>query len=183
MANYVQDSSLIQLDFQVDNVFKRTELSIYKKLLPIRHMILEWKPPILNILVNCQLANMLQVTVLKYVQGLSLPLLDHHTLLTGNGDGILHFSSINDALKNAACLMDIKTTTVRPWTTTRHHDMPIIPVPGTPVYDYMGKYDLDSDFLMLTYNTRIHQYQNLLDLKKFASKFKCLLNFKIFGEE
>jgi hypothetical protein len=93
-------------------------------------------------------------------------------LVTGEGEGLIDFHSIRKILRETGCSLDEGDINTIAVTTT-----PLIPVDVTslkPFDQYGNKFDLDSDFLLLTYNTRIDQYQNLLDLKKLAYDLSLL---------
>jgi len=170
-AEYLQDSFAIQVDFELKGVSNRILLEVKEHNLPVNTLIIEWKPPNLNFIINCILIDGLTIQYFDYINALSLPFGDPRMLVTGEGEGLIDFHSIRKILRETGCSLDegdintIVTTT------------PLIPVDVTTLkpYDLYGnKFDLDTDFLLITYNTRIDQYQNLLDLKKLAYDLSLL---------
>ena len=165
-AEYLQDSFAIQIEFQLNDVSNRILIEVKENYLPINNLIIEWKPPHLNFLINCQLVDVLTINYFDYINALSLPFGDHRMLVTGEGEGFIDFYSIKRTLKETGCLIyddnDDRTTNLIPTTKATSFDQ------------YVNKLDLDSDFMLLTYNTRINQYYNLLELKKISYDLSLL---------
>jgi hypothetical protein len=169
-AEYLQDSCAIQVDFELNGVSKRILLEVKEHNLPINNLIIEWKPPNLNFIINCILIDGLTIQYFDYINALSLPFGDPRMLVTAEGEGLIDFYSIRKILRETGCSVD--DDDINSIVTT-----PLIPVVMTtlkPFDQYGYKFDLDSDFLLLTYNTRIDQYQNLLDLKKLSYDLSLL---------
>lgn len=135
-------------------------------------MFIEWKPPNLNFLINCKLVDGLKIKYFDYINALSLPFGDPRMLVTGEGEGLIDFHSIKKILRETGC--DIIDGNYDNDDDETAHLVPTITTTHIPQIEYLNKFDLDSDFLLLTYNTRINQYQNLMELKKLSYDLSLL---------
>ena len=163
-----------KIHFQVNDNFNRILIQIKDSILPIYSLIIEWKPPYLNCVVNCKLVESLKIEDFSYINGLSLPFSDHQLLVANEAEtSLFDLVSIENMLRQNGCIVyaepKIQLSTETLFTANSIY-INVSSFKNTS----LNQLKLDSDFLLLTYNARILQYRNFLELQKLKNNLSLL---------
>jgi len=180
-ADYYPVQSNIEVSTLNGNTYSKKIFNIPNGVQPIATLILSWKYPTLILSVNCALSLQLQYSSTNDLNAFSLPYFNPYSI-NSPGYGL---QSIQQTYSEAGCSTTnipstipsttfTTTTQSIPTTTFSNYYVPTDSITTIPTGNNINFNNLDSNFILSIYNTRILQYQNLLKLQQIFQDYNLI---------